>query len=181
MTSQLLKLIKSDTQFQNIVSDIVNHEIVLSMKNINHHYNTSCFEHSYAVSYISYLIAKKLNLDFKSIARAGLLHDLFLYDWKKPQPEYKGLHAFNHPQIACDNANKYFKLSKKEQNIIKEHMWPVTTKLPSSFESLIVTFVDKYSALQEFSEALNLSIFKNTSLKNIYIFLSTYQSTIYSL
>jgi len=28
-------------------------------------------------------ICKKYNLDYASAARAGMVHDLFLYDWRK--------------------------------------------------------------------------------------------------
>ena len=36
------------------------------------------YEHLIKVSYKSYKIAKKLDLDYVSVARAGLLHDFYL-------------------------------------------------------------------------------------------------------
>ena len=38
---------------------------------------------------------------------------------------------------------------KKEQDIIKKHMWPVTLALPRYKESYVITLVDKYSAMKE--------------------------------
>lgn len=84
-----------------------------------------------------------------------MLHDLFLYDWRKKQPDHKGLHAFIHGKIACENANKLFDLNKKEQNIIKSHMWPISLNLPKSKEAFLITAVDKYCALLESFEAFN--------------------------
>ena len=45
--------------------------------NIEHH-GISRMEHSIKISYYSYLIAKKLKMDYVSVARGGLLHDFFL-------------------------------------------------------------------------------------------------------
>ena len=66
---------------------------VQKMKNFRQHYETTCFDHCYTVSYYCYLICKKYKLDYISAARAGMLHDLFLYDWRIRQPDRKGLHA----------------------------------------------------------------------------------------
>ena len=85
------------------------------------------------------------------MARAAMLHDLFLYDWRKSQRDVEiyGLHAFAHPKIALKNASKIFDLNNKEQDIIVKHMWPVTLSLPKYKESFVITFADKYSALKE--------------------------------
>ena len=40
------------------------------MQNFRQHYDTSCYEHCENVAYYSYLICKKLNLDYISVARA---------------------------------------------------------------------------------------------------------------
>lgn len=44
---------------------------------------TSRFQHSLNVSYYSFIICRKFGLDAYSAARAGLLHDLYYYDWKQ--------------------------------------------------------------------------------------------------
>ena len=131
------------------IKDIKDNDTVLKMKNFIQHCDTSCYDHCYKVSYISFLICKKFNLDYKAAAHAGFLHDLFLYDWHIKSEENKPLHGFRHPYIALRNASKLYNLSKKEQDIIKKHMWPVTIAFPRYPESFVVTFVDKYSAMQE--------------------------------
>ena len=138
-------------EYYSIVKDIMENETVLKMKNFRQHYDTSTYEHCFHVSYLNYKICKKLGLDYKSAARAGMLHDLFLYDWRRSRKELNldGYHAFIHPKIALKNASAIFDLNKKEKDIIVKHMWPLTLPLPRYPESFIITLADKYSALYE--------------------------------
>lgn len=144
---------QDDVKYNLIIQDLINHWAVQKMNDYKQHCQTSCLEHCLNVSYISYLICKKYNLDYVSSARAGLLHDLFLYDWREKQENAKGLHAFTHPGLALRNSSELFHLNKKEKDIIKKHMWPVTITLPKYKESYIITFVDKYCALFETYDA----------------------------
>lgn len=136
-------------EFHDIISDIINHPTTQQMKKYRQHYDCTCFDHCLAVSYYSYKICKNLNLDYKSMARAAMLHDLFLYDWRVRQPGRKGFHAFRHPYTAYRRASALFSLNKKEKDIIIKHMWPVTIIPPRYAESFIITLVDKYCAISE--------------------------------
>lgn len=136
-------------EFEEIIAPIVNNSTVKLMNNYKQHCDTSCFEHCKNVAFYSYLICKKLNLDYVSMARASMLHDLFLYDWRIKRVNKKGFHAFTHPRVALENALKLFDLNEKEKDIILKHMWPVTIKLPRYKESYIITLVDKYCAILE--------------------------------
>ena len=138
-----------DEEFLDIIKDIIENDEVKKMKNYRQHADTSCYEHCYNASYYCFLIAKKLHWDYKSVARAAMLHDLFLYDWRKRENDRKGFHAFTHGNTACQNACKLFNLTEKEQNIIKRHMFPVTLIPPKSKEGLLLTLVDKYCGLIE--------------------------------
>ncbi len=158
-----LSNILNDTDFCNLIQDIINNETVQQMKKYRQHYNTSTYDHCLEVAYISYKICKKFNLDYKSMARAAMLHDLFLYDWRKSQRdiEIEGLHAFVHPKIALNNALKIFVLNDKEKDIIAKHMWPVTLfHFPKYKESFVIVLVDKYCALHESFEHYKNLIFK---------------------
>lgn len=159
-------------EFELIISDLINNETVQQMKNYRQHYETSCFEHCKMVAYYCYLICKKYNLDYKSATRAAMLHDLFLYDWRKKQDGRKGLHAFTHPQTALENASKLFDLNEKERDIILKHMWPVTIKLPKYKESYIITLVDKYCAIQESIKAYKSRKKLQVAYRYAYVFLS---------
>ena len=172
MKQNIYDLIEKDKEFQDIIKPLIPNETVQKMKNFRQHYETTCFDHCYTVSYYCYLICKKYNLDYKSAARAGMLHDLFLYDWRKRQEGRKGLHAFTHGKTACDNASKLFSLNKKEKDMIIKHMWPVTIEFPKSFEGFILTFVDKYCAMSETFEILQSKLFMKKAFRYAYLFLS---------
>ena len=154
--------ILQDKEYIEIVSELLKQEKVQKMKQYRQHHNGSCFDHCLYVSYNTYLICKKSNLDYVSAARAGLLHDLFLYDWRKRENGRKGLHAFTHPKEALKQALSITNLNSKEQDIIKNHMWPVTPELPKYKETFIITLVDKYFAVAE------AFIGKNIKIKKIY-------------
>lgn len=138
----------SSSEFENCIRDLLQNDNVKKMKSFRHHNNTTCFDHCLNVSYHSFLLSKFLNCNHVSAARGGLLHDLFLYDWRTTKLS-DGKHAFKHPEIALKNAKKLFDLNKIEQDIILKHMWPLTLKPPRYEESFIVCFVDKYHTLLE--------------------------------
>lgn len=164
-------LTKDIEEFNMIIYDLANHPTVQKMKLYRQHYDTNCFDHCYNVAFYSYLICKKLNLDYISVSRAGMLHDLFLYDWRKKQPEYKRFHGFRHPRIALNNASKLFDLNEKEKDIILKHMWPITIIPPKYIEGYIITLTDKYCALEE-SYNHYFNYFKKRKLfRYAYIFL----------
>ena len=136
-------------EFIEITKDLLTNEKVKEMKKYRQHYDISTYEHCLNVAYISYKICKKLKWDYKSMARAAMLHDLFLYDWRKSKEKLhlEGYHAFVHHKIALENASKLYDLNDKEKDIIVKHMWPVTLALPKYKETYVITLVDKYSAI----------------------------------
>ena len=170
--NDLLVKIENDKDFINIIKDIIENKTVQEMKNYRQHYQTSCFEHCLVASYFCYLYCKKHHLDYFSCARAAMLHDLFLYDWRKRLNGRKGLHAFTHPVTAYENASKLFNLNDKEKDIILKHMWPVTFfQFPKYRESFIITIMDKLSALKSFHDYLYNSVCKKKFYRYAYLFL----------
>lgn len=169
-----IELAKAQKEFEHIIQDLVQNETVQQMKNFRQHYTTSCYDHCKEVAFYSYLICKKLNLDYVAAARAGMLHDLFLYDWRKRLDGRKGLHAFTHPKTACANAKKLFLLSEKEQDIIIKHMWPLTFFFPKYKESYIISFVDKYCAISESFRAYGDRLNHTKLPRYAYVFLSIF-------
>ena len=171
MTQQLKENMENNIEFQNIISELIKNDTVQQMKNFRQHYNTSCYEHCYVASYYCYLICKKYNLDYISATRAAMLHDLFLYDWRIKNNR-KGLHAFTHGKLACENACKLFDLNNKEKDIIIKHMWPVTIIFPKSIEGFVLTFVDKYCALSESFSVIRSRLINKKAFRFAYLFLS---------
>ena len=152
-----------DYRFTQVAQEIIEHEEYKRTKLIKHH-DESVFEHSLKVAYYSYKIAYKSNLDWESCIRGALLHDFYLYKFKKRA--HIGIisdsikHSIAHPKIAYKNASKYFDLNPKEKDIITSHMFPFG--LPRSPEALIVSFVDKYIAIFEYCNNAKKLIIKQS-------------------
>lgn len=172
---ELIKKIYEDTEFIEIIKNILKNETVQQMKKYRQHCQTSCFDHCLMVSYYCYRYCKKHNLDYISCARAGMLHDLFLYDWRKRQNGRKGLHAFTHPLTAYQNASKLFELNKVEKDIIIKHMWPVTIlSIPKFKESFVLTLVDKRCAINDIIYQMRMHYSKKKFFKFAYVFLGLF-------
>ncbi len=139
---------KKYTEYSKIVQDLLEHPQVLRLDWCKHHYGVSRMRHSINVSYYSYLICKKLQMNYRAVARAALLHDLFHYECRKKR---LGMlrHAAIHPRLALRNAEQLTDLSPLEKDIILNHMWLCGTAFPRYKESYIVSLVDKYSAVYE--------------------------------
>ncbi len=146
------KELSSDSYYSN-VSDIINSSELDKLKEITHHISTTRFQHCLNVSYYTYLICKKLHLDARAAARAGLLHDLFYYDRKNyNKSKVKGQlsHSSMHSRLAAENAADLTDISDLERDMIEKHMWPMTRSFPKYKESYIITLTDKYCAVLEF-------------------------------
>lgn len=139
---------QDDSEYVSYIEDLLESEEVQKLAEFTQHHFTTRLDHSLSVSYTSYKLAKKLNGNARSTARAGLLHDLFYYDWRTCKFS-QGTHAYVHPRIAVQNAEKLTELSDLEKDIIIKHMWGATIAPPKYKESYIVTFVDKYCAIKE--------------------------------
>ena len=139
-------------EFIEILKEISEEPDLLRLQSQKQHRNFSRLEHSISVAYYSYCVAQRMNLNinYKELVRGCLLHDYYFYDWhdKNNAPR---LHGYVHPKIALDNAKKDVPdLTKKEQNMILSHMWPLTiTKIPKSKEAVILCIADKYCATRE--------------------------------
>ncbi len=162
-------------EFMNIIQDLAEHPTVKQMKNFNQHADTSCYRHCMQVSYYTYLTCKFFHLDYVSATRGAMLHDLFLYDWhnhEKPDKKWTSQHAFLHPKVALKNAKEIFNLNAIEQDVIVNHMWPVTIQFPHFKETVVVTFADKYSACRETFCYLRKLLHTKKLYKYAYVFLS---------
>ncbi len=146
----LLKNRVNQTSYLACVEDLISTHQVESMKQWQHHFSVTAYEHSLFVSYVSFRLARRLRCDYRMAARMGLLHDLYLYDSHDPSA-HPGNQCFDHPVAALNNARTLLKLSEKEENIIISHMWPLAKTMPHSKEALIVNLADKICATLEVS------------------------------
>ena len=143
---------KNLLEFHNYINDLAASDVVMQMDHYIQHGDITTLEHVVAVSYTSFVLAKRFGADVRTTVRAAMLHDLYLYDWHIKDPETRPplTHGFTHPAKAAENAKKYFEPTEKELRIIRSHMWPLTLfHMPTSKEALIVTMADKYCATNE--------------------------------
>lgn len=133
-------------------ADILNSENFKSTKAYIQHGNMSVQEHCINVTKTSLAICDRLKIkcNTRDLVRGALLHDYFLYDWHKTDTiKSHRLHGFFHPGRALRNAKKEYRLTRRQADIIKKHMWPLTLVPPMCREAWIVTMADKYCSLME--------------------------------
>jgi uncharacterized protein len=152
-------------EYSKMAEEIAAAPVVQQMKTYNHHSHTNCYEHSVHVSYYNYLICKKLGWDTQAAVKAGLLHDLFLYDWhgRKPEPGERR-HGFEHPTKALRNAQKNFPITRKEGDMIVKHMFPLTVTPPMYKETFVIVMTDKFCSTCEVLDRF----FKESKRKTFY-------------
>ena len=136
-----------ETQFINTARPLLDDPRVVKLSQYEHHRGKTRLEHVKEVAYISFLWGNRFSLDSESIIRGALLHDFFFYDWLHEGPR---LHGFRHPDIALRNAREITHLSRKEEDIIKKHMWPLTVVPPRYKESFIVSTVDTFCSARDY-------------------------------
>lgn len=142
-----------DDEYLKITKDILDNEEFQKMSDVKHH-DSNRLNHSLKVSYYSYKVSKALHLNYKDVARGGLLHDFFLertVDYSNVKDKVK-LYTIGHPKMAVMNAKKHFNISKMEEDIIKSHMFPIDIRVPKYAESWVVSSVDKVISIYEFSK-----------------------------
>lgn len=133
--------------YRACVGELLRDPRVTRMKNIRHHPGVSCYEHSVFVSYVAWVLARKWGANPAAAARAGLLHDLYLYD-PRSLPSWR--QCFAHPVAAARNAAALCGgLSPREENSILAHMWPLSRRAPRCREAAAVCAADKLCAIAE--------------------------------
>lgn len=144
-----------DKEYFDIVGDLYFSPQVQSLSQYEQHLDINRLQHVTSVSYLSYLISKKIGWDYKKIARASLLHDLFYYDWRDPTGNWHRPHGYKHPVFALLNAQELDEtLNDMQKDMIRHHMFPLTMP-PRYKEGFVVVFTDKYCATRELVYSLD--------------------------
>lgn len=135
--------------YRRIAKIYENDAKILRMKNYIQHGKITTYDHVKRVAETSYMLNHrfKFKANDEELIKGAFLHDYFLYDWH----QWRGpLHGFYHPKAALENAERDFKLSEREKNIIRSHMWPLTLgNIPRCREAWIVSAADKICSLKE--------------------------------
>ena len=137
---------KSNITLDSIANKITYTSKFNELKRENHHGITR-YIHVLRVSKFTYKISKFFNMDYVSATRAALLHDYFTNEELHNDNSLK--RGVIHPDTACINAEKDFKLNELEKNAIIAHMFPLGHEIPKYKESWVLTIVDKCVAAYE--------------------------------
>ena len=83
----------------------------------------------------------------------------FLSPEKRSKKE-RFVSVFVHPAQAVETAKSNFNLTKKEEDMIRAHMFPINLTVPKYLESWIVNLVDDFACFYERSYVLkeNMSV-----------------------
>lgn len=133
-------------------ADILASKNFQKQKTFMQHGDMTTYNHIVSVAEKSLHYAKKFHVkvDEKSLVRAALLHDYYLYDWHDcGGPIGCYIHCIRHPREAANNAKKEFNLSKREERMILRHMFPMTLVPPTSREGWLISMADKACAFRE--------------------------------
>ena len=135
------------TQIRRLVyahgREILEHDHMAIERVCYQHGVVTTFAHSIRVACLSVWLADRLHLwnrvDLRSLIRAALLHDYFLYDWHDWDNGTHRLHGFAHGETAMRNAIRDFKLNQIERDSIEHHMFPLTPYPSKYIEGYLVT------------------------------------------
>ena len=139
-------------KIQRAAPDILKSDNFYRTKQHIQHGNVTVNDHVRDVAMYSLALSEKLHISCnrEELIRGALLHDYFLYDWHTPDKvKPHRLHGFFHPGRALKNASREYKLTEREKDIIRKHMWPLTPIPPKYREAWIVTTADKWCSLME--------------------------------
>ena len=164
--------LEEKNKLEEIYQKYLRDERILKMKEISMHRGSSCYVHSFLVAKLAIkkAIKRRKQLDLEAILIASILHDYYLYDWRKDRTLLKH-HGANHPYIANENAKRDFAVPEFVSSIILSHMWPYNFKLyPKTTEARIVANTDTFVA---FKEALTSKKYKAKKLDKTLQFIST--------
>lgn len=138
--------------FSNIFENLCKTTRLLQTRAYTHHFGTSLLRHSVNVAYVSLFLSSlfKMKVDKEQLVKGALLHDYYLYDCHDKSESLKKHHLRQHPSKALIAAREDIFLTKKEEDIILKHMFPITLfSLPRSKESALVCISDKVCAIYE--------------------------------
>ena len=158
-------------RLEEIYYSFLNDPKIDMMKDVSMHRGSNCYLHSFQVAKLAIkrALRRKKKLDLESILIASILHDYYLYDWRKDKSLLKK-HGSRHPYIACQNAKRDFNINNKVADIILSHMWPINFKcFPKTIEARIVNNADTFVA---FMEAMTSKIYKAKRIEKKLWFIS---------
>ena len=136
-------------EYRALVDDLLTAPEFDQLADFRHH-KMNRRQHALNVSWYAFLFARRCRMDAAACARSGLLHDLYYYNFRDEDCG-KSEHIHNHPRLALENAKALTDLSRREEDIILNHMWPMSVEHRRHFkETYLVACIDKCAACWSF-------------------------------
>ncbi len=138
-------------EFVTLAREILRGGRYAEMKQYYSHSDITVYTHCIKVAVAAFGFAVKHGIpcDKRALVRGALLHDYYLYDWHDPNKGFRW-HGFKHHRFALRNAEHDFPLTRREREIIRAHMFPLTFWcVPRCREAWLVTIADKIIATEE--------------------------------
>ena len=133
--------IKKQVEFNDIISDILKNEEIIGLR-YEYHHGISRLDHSLNVARLTFNMCKLFKIEkIEEVTRAALLHDFYKTG---EDSSFRG-----HPTTAVNNAKRVFNVNDMQADIIYNHMFPATLRVPKYKETWIVTAADKLVAINE--------------------------------
>ena len=135
---------EDEERFFELVKEVVGKGRYSQLEEYIQHGDTTVYQHSLAVAYLSYWMVLKydLKVHLEELIRGALLHDYFLYDWHEKDAGHS-LHGFTHPGKALINACEDFNLPYIRSR------FPCNAAVSVSAETVIVCMADKICSVYE--------------------------------
>lgn len=139
------------TEIDQYGADILDSDAYRQTAKFIQHGSTTTQEHMISTACVSLKVARILRMkcDEQSLVRGALLHDYFLYDWHTPRKTHPEKHPTRHSSYALKNASEDFAINPLEAEIIREHMFPCTLRLPRHKECWALIIADKICSVKE--------------------------------
>lgn len=134
-----------------------------------HHRVSTVAEHTFRVGFYSVMICyalRKLNINVSipAVVIGALCHDLGILGRGEKFSSAKEC-SREHPKDSVEVARVLLsEMPDKTEDIIERHMWPLgDSEAPNSFEGVVVSIADKYSAVKDIVKGSEV---KNTNVKS---------------
>ena len=141
---------KKKQELEDVYQSFLHDERILRMKDIQMHRGSNCYIHSFKVAKLAIKRALRHNKgDLYVILLGAILHDYYLYDWRKDKSK-KMHHVTEHPYVAAENAERDFMIHEPIKRVIQSHMWPFNiSEFPKTKEARIISLADKTIYVKE--------------------------------
>lgn len=122
--------IKKQVEFNDIISDILKNEEIIGLR-YEYHHGISRLDHSLNVARLTFNMCKLFKIEkIEEVTRAALLHDFYKTG---EDSSFRG-----HPTTAVNNAKRVFNVNDMQADIIYNHMFPATLRVPKYKETWLL-------------------------------------------